>query len=248
MTEIARRDETALTPSAEEFGVLRQQAEVIARSGLAPKTVSTPEKILVIGLKGRELQIPMMQALSHIYVVDGKPTLSAEMMVALAQRAGHKLRVIESTDERATVEGVRANDPDHPARETFSMDDARRAGVAGKGPWKSYPKAMLRARAISALCRYQFADVLGGASYVPEELGAPVGEAGEVIEYNQEEAAEEPGAGDHDALMGEIADLIDELGDEALDAAKVLEYAGEGVAEARKARERLLKLREASVA
>lgn len=58
--------------------------------------------------------------------------------------------------------------------------------------------------------------------------------------------ADGPEAGDHEALMLEISEIIDELGDEAPDAARVLEYAGKGVTEARKARGRLLKLRGAA--
>ena len=168
-------------PSPGEWEAMKQQASVIARSGLAPRAVSKPEQVLVIALKGRELSIPPMQALSQIHIVEGKPTLSAELMAALVQRAGHKLRVLETSSRKCVVEGVRADDPGHPSRVEWTIEDARAAGVANKGPWKSYPAAMLRARAISALCRFAFADVLMGASYTPEELGAEVDEDGEVL-------------------------------------------------------------------
>ncbi len=168
-------------PSPSEWTAMKQQASVIARSGLAPKAVSTPEKILVIAMKARELSLPPMQGLSHIHIVEGRPALSAELMVALVQRAGHKLRVLETSSQKCVVEGLRADDPRHPSRVEWTMEDAQRAGVANKGPWKSYPAAMLRARAISALCRFAFADVLMGAAYVPEELGAEVNEEGEVL-------------------------------------------------------------------
>ncbi|MDP9438982.1 MAG: recombinase RecT, partial [Actinomycetota bacterium] len=151
-------------PSPSEWNAMKQQAQVIARSGLAPKAVSTPEKILVIAMKARELSLPPMQGLSHIHIVEGRPALSAELMVALVQRAGHKLRVLETSSQKCVVEGVRADDPRHPSRVEWTMEDAQRAGVANKGPWKSYPAAMLRARAISALCRFAFADVLMGAA------------------------------------------------------------------------------------
>lgn len=179
-------------PAPAEWRAMRDQAEVIARSGLAPRAVSSPDKILVIALKGRELALPPMQALSHIHIVEGKPTLSAELMAALVQRAGHKLRVLETTNTRCIVEGVRADDPGHPSKVKFDLEDAKRAGVANKGPWKSYPAAMLRARAISALCRFQFADVLMGASYTPEELGADVNEDGEVVETDPRVEVEHP--------------------------------------------------------
>src|SRR5690606_6627174 len=64
-----------------------------------------------------------------------------------------------------------------------SMKDAQAAGVAGRGPWKAYPKAMLFARALSQGVRWHCPDVLGGTTaYVPEELGASVDGDGNVID------------------------------------------------------------------
>src|SRR4051812_34462963 len=112
-------------PSPAEWDALKQQASVIARSGLAPRAVSKAEKVLVIAMKGRELSIPPMQALSHIHIVEGKPTLSAELMTALVRRAGHKLRVKEWTDEKCVLEGIRADDPQHVQETSFTIEDAR---------------------------------------------------------------------------------------------------------------------------
>ena len=179
-----------LSPAA--YDQLKEQARHIVRSKLAPKAVDSPEKVLVIAMKGAEIGIPPMQALSHIHIIEGRPTMSAELMAALVHRAGHKLRVTDTTAETCTVEGERINDPGHPSRLTWTMEDAKRAGVSGKGPWRSYPAAMLRARAISALCRYLFADVLAGVSYVPEEMGAEVGEEGEVLEASVEAEFDAP--------------------------------------------------------
>lgn len=250
----AVRQETGVMNPA-TYNVLKQQAREIAKSGLAPKGVSTAEKVLVIAMKGAEIGIPPMQALSHIHVIDGKPTMSAELMAALVQRAGHKLRVIETTAERCTVEGERLDDPGHPSRLTWSMDDAKRAGVGGKGPWRSYPAAMLRARAISALCRFQFADVLAGVSYVPEELGADVDEAGQIIEAQgpvhasgpDPEAAVEgevvEGSDDgeeHAAAIEEVRRMLLRFPeDERPDPEGALEYAGRDLHSAHKALRRL---------
>lgn len=188
-------------PSPAEWRAMRDQAAVIVKSGMAPKSVNTPEKVLVIALKGRELALPIMQALSHVHVIEGKPTLSAECMAALVQRAGHRVRVLETTAEKCVVEGVRADDPEAPSRVEWNMEDAKRAGVLGKGPWKQYPAAMLRARAISALCRFAFPDVLMGASYTPEELGAEVevGPAGEIVYHDAS-------GGPADEVQGEVVE------------------------------------------
>ncbi|MDP9440295.1 MAG: hypothetical protein M3P49_16415, partial [Actinomycetota bacterium] len=93
----------------------------------------------------------------------------------------HKIRIIESSRERAVVEGIRRDDPGHAVRITFDEEDARLAGLAGKGGHKTYPAALKLARATSALCRAAFADSVAGISYVPEELGAEVDEEGEVL-------------------------------------------------------------------
>jgi hypothetical protein len=62
------------------------------------------------------------------------------------------------------------------------MADAEAAGLAGKKNWKQYQDAMLTWRAVAKLCRVLFPDVVLGAGYVPEELGAEVTATGEVIE------------------------------------------------------------------
>lgn len=220
-----RLPDVTTAPSPAEWGALRDQAAVIVASGMAPRTVNTAEKVLTIALKGRELRIPPMQALAQIHIVEGKPTLSAELMLALVQRAGHKVRIRETTTERAVVEGVRSDDPDYPTTITWTMDDAKRAGVAGKGPWKQYPDAMLRARAISALCRAMFADVLMGASYTPEELGADVDGDGTVTA--------DPA---HTALLEDVEQLLDDLADAhvEVDADKARQYAAISQAHAEK--------------
>lgn len=217
-------------PTPAEWVALKEQAAVIASSGLAPKSASTPDKVLVIALKARELRLPPMVGLSHIYVVEGKPTLSAEIMAALVHRAGHRLRVVETSAERCVIEGERVDDPGHPQRVTWDMDDAKRAGVAGKGPWKNYPAAMLRARAISALCRFAFADVLMGVAFTPEELGANVDEEGAVVEeaYAVEDRisdAEVVTDDDHAACLRDIEEILAGM-PEDVDSAAILEYAG----------------------
>ena len=45
---------------------------------------------------------------------------------------------------------------------SFTIEEASLAGLVKKDNWRKYTKAMLRARAISALCRVAFADVLAG--------------------------------------------------------------------------------------
>lgn len=232
-------------PTTADWRTMREQAQVVLQSGMAPKALNSAEKILTVALKGRELAVPMMQALSHIHVVEGRPTLSAEMMVALVQRAGHKIRVLETNSEYAVVQGVRADDPEHKPKVTFHWEDAKRAGVTNKGPWKSYPDAMLRARAISALCRFAFADVLAGASYVPEELGADVDREGNVVEMQPSPESSRGPTAEHLSLLERIEERWLEIPEgERPDYETVMQWARKGQMAAGKALERVTTLRD----
>ena len=128
-----------------------------------------PEAVVACILAGHEVGIGPTQALAKIYVVDGKPTMSSELMRALVLRAGHDLWVEENSNSRVTVCGRRAG-REFVSKVTWTSDDAKRAGLLGKQNWQKYPRAMLLARATSELCRLMFADVLGGISYSVEEL------------------------------------------------------------------------------
>jgi hypothetical protein len=153
--------------------IAKEQAAMLVKTGFLPNSIKTVEQCVAIMLKGRELSVPAMYALSNIAVINGKPTCGAELMLALVHRDHGRdaIRVKHSTAESCTVEwkewgGVNSF--------TFTIEDAKRAGLANKeGPWRQYPAAMLRARAISAACRMAFPGSIAGM-YTPEELGAVV--------------------------------------------------------------------------
>jgi hypothetical protein len=171
---------------------MREQALVLVKSGFLPNTVNTPEKAISIVMKGRELGVPPMYALSNIAVINGKPTAGAELMLALIYRdhGDEAVRVVETTAERCTV-AYKRRGWEEPELFTFSMEDAECAGLLGKDNWRRYPAAMLRARCISAVARLAFPDTIGGL-YTPEELGARVrvAELGEGYEIEEVAPAE----------------------------------------------------------
>jgi hypothetical protein len=105
-------------------------------------------------------------------------------MLALIRRQGHEVWFDESTGDRATICGQRRRWDGSLGpieRVTWTIEMARAAALLNKDNWKHYPDAMLRARATTALARMTFSDVLMGAVYAPEELGARVGAGGEVL-------------------------------------------------------------------
>jgi len=150
-----------------------QYAERLAQAGLLPAAYrQQPANVLLIVEQAEALGVPFASALNGIHVIDGKPTISPALMSALVRRAGHKLRVTGS-DTKAVAEIIRADDPDFTFRSEWTLERAKQAGLAGRGSWGKYPAAMLKARAISEVCRDACQEVVAGV-YTPEELGADV--------------------------------------------------------------------------
>lgn len=144
----------ALTGPQKDFDSMYRLAANLAQSSLLPAALrGKPSDVLVSILYGQELGVAPMQAIQSIYVVQGRPTISAQLWVALARRAGHKVRVLEETADACTVEVERGDDPGHPTRVTYTLQQAKQAGLASKDVWKSHPAAMLYARAVSTACR-----------------------------------------------------------------------------------------------
>ncbi len=161
------RDE-ALMPST--FDELMRQADMFVKSGLMPIEIKTPQAAATIMLMGRELSIPPMQAFRGIYVVKGKPTLSAQLMGALILRAGHSYHVDKSDGTRCIITFQRRGSK--PYVHSFTMDDAKRADITGNPTWGKYPQAMLFSRCMSAGARICMPDVIAGM-YTPEEIADP---------------------------------------------------------------------------
>lgn len=119
---------------------------------------------------GAELGIPPVAAMSSIYIVEGKPTLSAVLMGALVKRSGrYNYRVTEHTNDRCSI--VFLEDKEQIGVSTFTYEDAQSAGVTRNPTWQKYRRNMLFARAMSNGCRWYCPDVFGGPIYTPEELG-----------------------------------------------------------------------------
>lgn len=156
--------------------ILRSLDDVtsLAQIAIASKLtkLSRVEEAAVILMTGRELGLQPMQSLRGIYVVEGKPTLSADMMVAVIRGSGlcESWRIVESTAERCTIT-TRRKGEQHDASRTWTKADATLAGVAGKDTWRKYPAIMLRHRCAADLARQEYPDVLLGL-YDPDELGA----------------------------------------------------------------------------
>ncbi len=186
----------AYIPTKDDWQFMRTWGHEALKSGMLPTSIKNPEAAALIILKGRELGISFMQAIAHIVVINGKPSMSAELLQAMARKnlPGLTINIVESTDTMAKAEFKRPEPGSKPYTQVFSWDDAIRAGVATKTVWTQYPAAMLWSRAVTAGLRKVCPEALMGVSYTPEELGAHVNESGEVIETTGRHVAEPPKA------------------------------------------------------
>ncbi|MFF4403677.1 recombinase RecT [Streptomyces sp. NPDC001404] len=122
----------------------------------------------------------VVTTITTIHVIKGKPSQSADLMLSRARQAGHRVRVRAERDH-AVVSIWRNDDADYETRIEWTLDDARQAQLYPGKPdsnWAKYTRSMLRARAIAECVRAACPEVLHGAIYTPEELGAVVNEEG----------------------------------------------------------------------
>lgn len=186
-------------------------AIAVTKSRLAPKHFDTPEKVMIAVQYGMELGYTPMQALQSIAVINGRPSVWGDGLVALVRASGKMEDIRESIDgtgdKRAATCVVKRRDQASEVSKTFSVADAMRAGLWGKaGPWKQYPDRMLQVRARAFALRDTFADVLVGIQC-----------AEEVRDYIETEPTRIED-GDELPIGSEVADAI--LGDDLTDEEK----------------------------
>ena len=165
-------------------------------------TSGDPGKAFLLAETGDMLGIHPMAAVTGVHIIEGKPSLSANLMTGLVRKAGHVLRVTvtgkpEDESLAATAQLIRSDDPDFTFEVTWTVADAKRAGLWGKGNWLKYPRAMMKSRVVSEIIREGASDVLmGGNVYTPEELGVTVDEQGDPINLKQVRDDDAPSQGE----------------------------------------------------
>ncbi len=145
-------------------------ADMIARSDLAPKDYKgKPGNVLIAMKMGHELGLSSMQAVQNIAVINGRPSVWGDAMLALCQAHADFEDIIETDDGQTATCTVKRRGRS-PTTRTFSMEDAKRAGLLGKqGPWTNYPARMRQMRARGFALRDAFADALRGLSSAEEQ-------------------------------------------------------------------------------
>ena len=164
-----------LTPTTFEGAM--QFSETMAQSSMVPKAFQgKPADILVAVQWGSEVGLPPLAALQNVCVINGKPTIYGDSMLALVtghpEYGGHEETMAKPDgDLVATCKIVRlVKGREVITERTFSQGDAKRANLWGKGgPWKLYPKRMLQMRARSFAIRDAFPDALSGIAMAEEQ-------------------------------------------------------------------------------
>lgn len=180
--------------SPQTFEQAMKFSQMLAESDLVPKDFrGKPGNCLIAMQWGSELGLKPLQALSNIAVVNGRAALWGDAVIALVRSSPLCEYVQESDDgHTATCRAKRRGEPEQVV--TFSMDDAKQAGLTGKqGPWTQYPKRMRQMRARAFALRDVFPDVLRGMPVAEEVQDMPAERHMGEVEQVQRAAPAAPG-------------------------------------------------------
>lgn len=144
---------------------IQVMANAVAKSGLFG--IKTAEQGVALMLIAQAEGLHPAIAARDYHVIQGRPALKTDAMMARFQQAGGKVEWKVYTDDEVT--GVFSHPAGGSLTVTWTLAQAKRIGLAGKDNWKNYPRAMLRARCISEGIRSVYPGCVVGV-YTPEEV------------------------------------------------------------------------------
>jgi hypothetical protein len=206
----------ALTIVPRTIDEVRTLATMLSKSSLLPPDLRGKEADVAVSiLAGQELGMPPMAAIRGVHVVKGKPVLSADAMVGVVLGRGiaKYFRCVDESPESVTYETLRNGDPE-PQRMSWTMEDARRAHLAGGDNWKKYPRAMLKARCKAALARDVYPDVLAGC-YTDDEAREFDAPGPRTEPARKQDPPAQRNAQHEDVENVEDAEVVDSVSDQA---------------------------------
>jgi hypothetical protein len=174
--QLAVSQSTTFDLSPRNFEQALTFSDYLADSDMVPKDFKgKPGNCLIAMQWGAELGLKPLQAMQNLAIINGRPSLWGDAVIALVRASLLCEFVLESDDgHTATCKVKRRGEPEQ--SRTFSLDDAKTAGLQGKaGPWTQYPKRMRQMRARAFALRDVFPDVLRGLPVAEEIMDAPAG-------------------------------------------------------------------------
>lgn len=211
---------------------LELMARRVAESKLFPG-IDTPQKAFALMLLCQAQGLHPGTAMQRYHVIQGRPAMRADAMLASFLAEGGRVRWIERTDQRVSAEFS------HPVggKETITWDleQVKRAGLAGKDNWKAYPRQMLTARVISEAVRLLAPGVVSGI-YAPEEVADFSAGSGEppidveAVPEPEPEPSQTPVRRSFEAMIGACLDrwhAFEPIADEAEETSRKLRLVNE---------------------
>lgn len=185
-----------LSADAAALDVAIRHAKVIATAGeaLGPAYRDRPGAVLLAVEWARARGIDIFVAIQGVNFINGKAVIDATLQRDLAAAAGYHT-IVQSGETSATVIVERAGE--ELGRATYSLDDARTAGLLGKKNWQQHPKEMLVARATTQALRWHAPGVMTGLLIADEAESDPVA----ILEPT---TAPEPAPDDGDVVEAEV--------------------------------------------
>lgn len=169
-------------------------SEMFAKSDLVPDNYrNKPANIFLAVSAGASLGLAPFQAMQNIAVINGKPSIWGDALLAMVRNDKRCLSVKESitgegNDRTATcsVSRLAPNGETEVITSSFSIGNAQKAGLLNKKPWQSYPDRMLQMRARGFALRDAFADVIGGLITSEEAEDYPTDELEKLPKFDKD--------------------------------------------------------------
>lgn len=237
---LPQKQSFSLTPQTLDEAM--QFAGMMSKSNIVPKDYQgNPGNVLVAVQWGMELGLQPLQAMQNIAVINGRPSIWGDAMLAIVRGSGLLESIKEDISETGAVCTIKRRGEDTVSRE-FTIEDAKRAGLYGKqGPWQQHPKRMMQMRARAFALRDVFPDVLRGVNIAEEARDMPVEKdmgAAEVVDTPQA-----PAASKTESLRNKVAAKRGKAGEEVtLDSVLKAIEAAHNNADLTKAAEQAVKL------
>lgn len=146
------------------FDTMSRMADAMAKSKLFG--VKTPDEALALMMVAQAEGQHPATIVQDYDIIQGRAARKTHSVLARFQQAGGKVEWHELTDDKAEASFIH---PQGSVRIAWTIEQARKAGLASKDNWKHYPRAMLRARVIAEGVRAAYPAAIGGM-LVTEEL------------------------------------------------------------------------------
>jgi len=159
-----------LTVSPHSFAEVMEFAKTVSESKVLG--LVTPAQVAVIMLLAQAEGIHPIQAIRDYHIIQNRPAMKSTTLLRRFQKAGGSVQWGERTNEKVEAKFI------HPtgtaAVVTWTIENAKQAGLSLKENWVKYPRQMLTARVISEGVQLVYPEALGGLITVEEAQDLPI--------------------------------------------------------------------------